>query len=480
MTQHGIRPLPRQLRDSITRLFGQRVRDGVAPGGAFVLFDREGVVLDGGFGERSIGGAAPDAETAFRIASCTKSFTAATLLVLRDRGELNLDAPITEFVPEFVATAPRSAPVIPTVRMLMTMSAGLPTDDPWGDRQESISNARLAEILGRGVPFSTVPGTAFEYSNLGYSLLGQVVERVTGRRYIDVVAAEIFAPLGLGSIGYDEHAVAADRLARGYRRSEGGWLELPFSPPGAFSSIGGIFATPSELARWARWLGGAFDPDDTVPGPLSAATRREMQQIQRSIARESGTASGRPGGYGYGFGLFVEEDPVWGTTVFHSGGYPGFGAHMRWNVPSGLGIVALENATYSGARTPATAALQLAVEHLGAPRLSPEPWPETVALQAGAERLLRAWDDAVADEIFAENISLDAPYPERIAGIAAELARVGGIDWSRPAEDSSGESPAHRVWRLPARRGRVRCEILLAPTTPASIQTFRVTAEPPD
>jgi CubicO group peptidase (beta-lactamase class C family) len=474
------------LRASIADIFAARVRDNQTPGVYFSLFERDDILLTGGFGARRLGGSVPDADTAFRIASCTKSFTSATLLVLRDRGLVNLDAPITDFVPAFRANTPAEDPVTPTVRMLMSMSGGLPTDDPWGDRQEAMTPDELVDFLARGVPTVSVPGTAFEYSNLGYALLGQVIAKVTGGTYFDAVRDELFEPLGLTSTGYDASVVDEDRLALGYRRSGNEWVELPFSSPGVFSAMGGIFSTATDLGRWARWMSSALDPATTLPDPASAPLgsaqpgsaqrRREQQQIQRAIPSGADAVSGLS--TGYGFGLFVEHDPVWGTTVHHSGGYPGFSTHMRWSAETGIGIVAFENATYSGVSGPASAALRLVLESRGAPELTPTPWPSTLELRVRAQQLVRSWDDGLADQLFTDNVAEDVPYAERAAHIARTLGLVGDVDWTASPTDVSANSPAQLTWCLPAARGRLRFEMLLAPTTPALIQRLTVTALP--
>jgi CubicO group peptidase (beta-lactamase class C family) len=382
--------------------------------------------------------------------------------------------------------------------MLMSMSGGLPTDDPWGDRQEAMTPTELAGFLERGVPTVSVPGTAFEYSNLGYALLGQVIAMVTGGTYFDAVRGELLEPLGLASTGYDPTAVEGDRLALGYRRSGDEWVELPFSSPGVFSAMGGIFSTATDLGRWARWMSSALDPATALPGLGaaqlgsaqlgsaqlgsaqigSAQSRREQQQIQRAIPLGADVASGVS--VGYGFGLFVEHDPVWGTTVHHSGGYPGFSTHMRWSAETGIGIVAFENATYSGVSMPASAALRLVLESRGAPKLSPTPWPSTREMQGRAQQLIRAWDSNLADELFTDNVAEDVPYAERAAHIARVIDLVGDVDWAARAVDVSGSSPAQLSWSLPAARGRLRIEMLLAPTTPVRIQRLTVTALPAD
>ncbi len=441
-----------------------------------------------GFGAVDGSGTPPTADTAYRIASCTKSFTAAALLLLRDRGVLSLDAPITDFVPQAVLRLPSADSPVPSVRMLMSMSGGLPTDDPWADRQESLSNADFDAVLASGLRFVTVPGTAYEYSNTGFALLGRVIEVVTGRPFTEFVAAEILGPAGLRSTGFDRHVAAPGGLATGHRRLGDAWTPLPFSGPGAYSSIGGLFSTVSDLTRWMSFFVDAFadaggssddrdDRDDLPPpdgGPLSTSSRREMQQLHRIVAAESGAGAGRVAGYG--FGLFTEHDHRHGSIASHSGGYPGFSSHMRWHPGTGLGVVALENATYSGAARPAIAALDLLLDGSGhTPTLSL--WPETVAARDSVERLLRAWDDDAARELFADNVELDDSLDHRRADFAGAVAAVGGLsDAPVDGAGATSTSPAQLTWMVPGVAGELRCRILLNPQDPPLVQAVRVEA----
>ncbi|MGZ5297936.1 MAG: serine hydrolase domain-containing protein, partial [Actinomycetota bacterium] len=163
----------------------------------------------------------PDADTVFRIASMTKSFTAATVLLLRDEGHLRLDDPAADHVPELQgqrASHPGAPPV--TLRHLLSMSAGLPGDDPWGDRQQSLDAGGFTEFLERGQSYAWMPGTAFEYSNLGYAILGRVIANVTGQEYRDVVRSRLLEPMGMTSSGYEAGGFPAERLATGYVRRD--------------------------------------------------------------------------------------------------------------------------------------------------------------------------------------------------------------------------------------------------------------------
>lgn len=448
------------------------------------LFQGGTNLFQAGVGESSIGAGVPDSSTVYRIASMSKSFTVVMLLNLRDRGVLNLDAPITDFVPEFTQADVGRRYSPPTLRMLMSMSGGLPTDDPWADRQESISSAVFRDDVASGVLLTSAPGTLFQYSNLGYALLGQVVEVIAQHNFQELVKEEILLPLELHDTGYTEDVVSADRLAHGYRPRGAEWVELGFSRPGAFSSIGGLFSSGRDLTTWVRWLSSALSaaPDET--GPLSVASRREMQQIVTSIPATATTAtfSGKQERYsGYGFGLFSEYDQRFGQFVSHSGGYPGFSSHMRWHVPTGLAVVVLENATYSGAWDTAPELLERILEDADFHLPNVALWTRTINMAALADSLVRHWDDTVASQIFAVNVALDKPFDERRAQIEALVRELGGLTASPVLhfEEPKSDSPVHATWTIPAVHGGVRCEIRLSPTSPSLIQTLTVTKDSP-
>ncbi|QSB22871.1 beta-lactamase family protein [Curtobacterium sp. 24E2] len=176
--------------------------------------------------------------------------------------------------------------------MLLTMSAGFPTDDPWADRQESISDTELDDVLRRGLLFDSVPGTRFAYSNLGYALLGRVVAVVTGRPFTEAARDTVLRPLGLDHTVFSA-AEALGPVVTGFRPHDGDWEPLPMTGPGAFSSIGGLFSTVRDLARWATHLGSASS-DAPEPGPVSPRTAVSCSRRCGSCRRPSSPARHAP------------------------------------------------------------------------------------------------------------------------------------------------------------------------------------------
>ncbi|OII15589.1 serine hydrolase [Curtobacterium sp. MCBA15_008] len=464
-----------QVLAEVDAVFRQRVERGTAPSSVWGVFDRTGLVASGGHGDRG-DGRAPDEHTVYRIASCTKSVTAATLLALVAAGRVHLDAPVTDFVPAFAAVElPTADSPVPTLRMLLTMAAGFPTDDPWADRQESVSDAELDAVLRAGLLFDSVPGTRFAYSNLGYALLGRVIAAVAGAPYTEVAAATVLRPLGLDDTVFSA-AESRGFVVTGVRPHAGTWEPLPLTGPGAFSPIGGLFSTVADLARWGRHLASAFGPVSPEPGPVSPADRRLMQQAMRVVP--ASTVPGASRATAYGFGLFVEQDPRFGELVSHSGGYPGFSAHMRWSVRDGLGVVAFENATQAKVSAAADAALDLVLaDRATAPTTTGRTATATRAAQRAVTQLLAGWSDELADAICTPNVAQDVPYERRRRAIA-EAVQAVGADVTAAPEAEQSSAPSHLRWWLPGTTGRLRVEIRLAPLAAGRVQTLTVTPEP--
>ena len=482
--------------DTLAASYQQR---GGQPGLAY------GIVADGelvhavGLGERHLGGPAPDADTVFRIASMTKSFTASAILALRDDGALGLDDLAEAYVPElrgWPLVSPDAARV--SVRHLLTMTAGFPTDDPWGDRQQGLPLDDFAKFLAGGVGFNWAPGTRFEYSNLGYAILGRVITAVTGAAYQDYIRDRLLRPLGMTRTGFEAAEFDPLGLARGYRRVPGGWSEVEPDPCGAFAPMGGVFCCVRDLTRWVAGFAAAFPPADPQAGgahPLKRATRREMQLPQVLTGWDK--PAGFPGDTGpapssYGFGLFVEDHPAFGRVVSHSGGYPGFGSNMRWHPATGTGVIALGNSTYAAMMTLATRLLDLVLTHHEPPpygygvALAPaepagsgrgEPWPETLAARDAVGALLRSWDDAEAARLFSPNVAQDTPYEERRQAIGLIRERIGDFrdDESRRPES---DTPAHCRWWLAGERGKVQAQIQLNPERPPRVQSLTLAVPP--
>jgi CubicO group peptidase (beta-lactamase class C family) len=524
----------------IDRLFQEFAASSHIPGAAW------GIVIDGALahsgvtGTRDIESKAPvTPDSVFRIASMTKSFTAIAILKLRDEGRLSLDDPAEQYVPEMKALVyPTSDSPKITIRHLLSHAEGFPEDNPWGDQQLADSDAQLSAMIRGGIPFSNAPGTAYEYSNYGFAILGRVVANVSdpssfspggfappgpparslagtpaipaplawltraarslqaGRTlprsrtaaYTTYVTDNVLKPLGMTSTTLEPSRVPADRLAHGYRWEDAQWKNEPLLSNGAFGSMGGMLTTLSDLGRYVGVFLAAWPPrDGPEAGPIARSSLREMQQVWRPASAVVSKAPPSPqsgfGGAslqlnsgGYGFGLRVSQTCQFPLVVTHSGGLPGFGSQMRWLPDYGVGIIAFGNLTYTGwTRTLDTALEILAKTGALQPRVN-EPSPALTSARHDVAGLIVKWDDAVADRMAAVNLFLDQSKDRRRAAIETLRAQVGACTAGSGFDHV--ENALRGDWTMTCERGRVRAAITLAPTMPPKVQFMSVTAAP--
>jgi D-alanyl-D-alanine-carboxypeptidase/D-alanyl-D-alanine-endopeptidase len=421
-------------------------------------------------------------DTVFRIASMTKAFTALAILKLRDEGKLALDAPAETYVPELRGWKypTDDSPTI-RVRELLTHTAGMVTDDPWGDRQTPLPEDDFTRLLRDGVPFTRAPATAMEYSNLGYALLGRIVANVSAQPYKDVVQRLLLSPLGMTSTWYDAGAVPADRRALGYRWEDAAWQLEPTMAHGAFGAMGGIQTSATDYGKWVGYLLSAWPARDGAdPGPVRRSSVRELAQganfpslrlrpgsSGRDACREAAT---------YAMGFYAAADCDLGLTLSHGGGYPGYGSHVLLLPDYGVGIFALANRTYAGPRAPVWDA---AVALLRTGRLQPArstPSPALATTYAAVVKMFVAGSVTSAGDVLAMNFLMDRDAAHRARDFAELKAQVGTCDTSAPLAPA-GALSADFTWRC--ERGRVNGELLLAPTPTPRIQSLTLTRATP-
>lgn len=406
----------------------------------------------------------------FRIASMTKSFTAAAVLALRDEGSLDLDAPIGRLVPALasVGTPAGSAPI--RLRDLLSMSSGLATDDPWADRHLDIDAPSLMSLVAGGARVARRAGEGFEYSNLGYGLIGRVVEHVTGRSVQAHVDDRLLRPLGMSATGWVPPDDRSD-WACPHRVVDG--VAVEDAPPlgdGAIAPMGGLWSNVTDLTRWVTWLDEAWAaptrPSQDAEVVLRASSRREMQRMHTYIGVNELAERRCPAGYG--FGLTLRDDPDLGMLIAHSGGLPGYGSNMRWIAGRGVGAIALANVTYAPM---ADLTVRMLVALHAAGLLPPTPGEENGELRRVAERLvavLTDWRDDAADAVFADNVPLDEPYDRRAAA-ARPLGSRGPLTiaevhaTTRAAATATVHATDGSRWRL---------SFSLAPLTDAKVQEY--------
>jgi CubicO group peptidase (beta-lactamase class C family) len=391
----------------------------------------------------------------------TKSFTAAALMSLVVEGRVRLDEPAATYVPPLAAWRGPTTDGPPiTVRHLVSMEAGLPNDDPWADRHNDMGAREMDALLEAGAVFAWTPGVRFEYANLGWGLVGRVIEAAAGVTTQDLDRTRLLEPLGMTSTTWTRPDGRV--VAEPYRWVDGDWVHdgEPVGD-GAIAPMGGLWSTVRDLATWVGFYQDAWPPrDDPDDGPLPRWARREMQQLRRvddvRRARPRPDGPSRDIAVGYGIGLGVRHDPRLGHVVGHSGGLPGYGSHMRWLPERGVGVVALSNVTYGAMSAACDEALDVLADRDG---LGPGRPPDAPALREAATRaaaLLSAWSDERADALFTDNVALDEPYDRRAREAADLVARHGPLE----VDEVEPETPLRGAFT--AAGGLVRVDLAIA------------------
>jgi D-alanyl-D-alanine carboxypeptidase len=315
------------------------VKDKRLPGAAVGVIHGDELAWSAGIGFADMASRrAPDTTTLYRIASITKTITAAAIMQLRDAGRLDLDDPITVHLPELRAgTGTLGSIEAVTIRRALSHESGLTSEPPGTDwavpRYEGLAARSLARVneIGTRVP----PNTQWKYSNLAYQLLGEIVARVSATPYVEYVRSEILEPLGMASTAFEPlpDALVA-RRATGYGPR---WFsdELDIAPamPGVWAE-GGLWSCVDDLARWVSFQFRVDAGSRAGKQILAGSTLREMHR-PRYLVDEAWTEAWAIGWY-----AVRRDDVIW---VQHSGGLPGFITNVCFDGKERVGAIALLN-----------------------------------------------------------------------------------------------------------------------------------------
>jgi CubicO group peptidase (beta-lactamase class C family) len=405
-----------------------------------------GVVLDGkliysgGFGYANLDQKTPaHAQSLFRIASMSKSVTALAILQLRDAGKLNLDEPASKYIPEMkkLRYLTTDGPEI-TIRHLLTHGAGFPEDNPWGDRQLADSDEELRQLIANGPSFSNVPGVAFEYSNLGFALLGQIVQKVSGMEFQQYTTANIFKPLGMNATVWEFEKAEQSKLALGYNWIDESRVNIPLEHHGSYGAMGGLITSIEDFTQYVALHLAAWPPrDEQESVVLKRSSLREMHHPWRLDALMPNyrypTGRACPSASAYGYGLRWVRDCEGKTYLGHSGGLPGFGSNWTMMPDYGLAVMSFDNITYGGTSTINTAVLDTIITLA---KLKPRALPVSDILEQRKNELVKIfpeWNGAERSGLFAENFFPDNRLKDLVKRTkelyeeAGEITSVGAM-----------------------------------------------------
>lgn len=451
------------------------------PGIAFGIVADGKLMYKGNYGYTDIKKKVPvTSSSLFRIASMSKSFTAMAILKLRDEGKLNLDDPAHLYIPELKNLKYLTADAPPiTIRHLLTHGAGFPEDNPWGDRQLADTDKDLLEFLNRQPSFSNSPGIAYEYSNLGFALLGKIVTKVSGQRYQDYIRENIWKPLGMNATEWEYGNVAPNKLAHGYRWLNEKWNEeelLHDTPDGSWGAMGSMISSVDEFAQYMTLHLAAWPPNNTTDkGPVKRSSVREMHHPWRFNGFNANYKypDGRtcPIVSAYAYGLGWTKDCEGRVFIAHSGGLPGFGSQWRIMPDYGIGVVAFANRTYAGMGGVNLQVLDTLIKIAG---LQPMQLPPSAILEKRKNELVKLlpdWNNAAQSGIFAENFFPDYPI-DSLKKQARELfAKAGKIV---SVKEMKPENQLRGSFIIEGEKTNIEIYFTLSPENPPLIQEYRI------
>ncbi|MGC1370541.1 MAG: serine hydrolase domain-containing protein [Candidatus Sulfotelmatobacter sp.] len=334
-------PLHGQVSSSqIDALFPAGLKSTTAPGAVALVVYKGRTVFHRGYGVTDLRTRRPiDEHTNFRLASFTKQFTAACIMLLVHDGKLRYDDHLTDIFPEFPAYGKSI-----TVRNLLNHTSGLEDYEDLLSKQHpdtppekvpQIHDAGVLKLLEQQTSAKFPAGTKWEYSNSGYAVLAMIVEKVSGKPFGQFLQERIFTPLKMkNTLAYEKGKNKVPHRANGYTWKDDAWHETDQSPTSAVLGDGGIYSSIDDLAKWDRAL--------SLHALLSEA---EMQPALTPVEPADGRAGfpdGRPVSYGFGWYL----DPYQGhRRMSHDGSTVGFLTTIQRFPEDQLTIIILANRT---------------------------------------------------------------------------------------------------------------------------------------
>ncbi len=269
-----------------------------------VLVARDGkAIFSKGYGMANYEWDIPNTpQTAFRIGSLTKQFTSAAIMLLQERGKLNVSDSVCKYVTECPAAW---EPI--TIRHVLTHTSGIPnyTSFPKWMEKKAVLPVTPAELLAeyKPKPLDFAPGEKYSYSNSGYHLLGLIIEKTSGKSYADFLTENIYTPLGLKQTGYDMSSSIIKHRASGYVRDGDGVLNAAYLDMLIPYAAGSLYSTTEDLLRFEQ----AFYSEKLL-------TRKSLDE----------TFTPLKGNYGFGWGVGKRQERA---AMSHSGGIYGFSAY---------------------------------------------------------------------------------------------------------------------------------------------------------
>jgi CubicO group peptidase (beta-lactamase class C family) len=321
----------------IDQIFGE-LKSVRAPGAAVLAIKNGNIVFERGYGVADLRSFRKiDAHTNFRLASCTKQFTAMSIMLLVHDGKLHYENRLTDVFPDF----PEYGKSI-TIRNLLNHTSGLldyedlmekSSADASGGNFRQIKDAGVLAILKQQKTTKFPPGTKWDYSNSGYAVLAMVVEKASGQPFGNFLHDRIFAPLKMDeTVAYEKGTNTVSKRAYGHTREGGAWREMDQSPTSAVLGDGGIYSSLDDLAKWDQALAHHVLLSEAEMAPAITPVKVPDNSVQEP--------DGTPAAYGFGWFLNSYKGH---RRVWHYGETVGFRTTIQRFVDDKLTIIVLCN-----------------------------------------------------------------------------------------------------------------------------------------
>jgi len=313
-----------EIREEIDILITEYNKLNKFIGAVLVAKDGE-IIISKGYGMADIAHNIPNTpETAFRLGSVSKQFTAAAILQLYDKGLLDIYDPISNYIPFY----PNGDKI--TIHNLLNHTSGIPSLTDFEDFDEYMKiDHELDEILEyfMNKPLEFTPGEQFKYSNSGYIVLTKIIEIVSDQQYQTYMFENIFQPLVMQNSGLDDYYTIIPNMAEGYVFYDGNYMYDDYVSMSIPLGAGGLYSTIDDLYKWDRAL---YNSDF-----LSDSSKNLM--FSKTVLMDSSDSSSF---YGYGWGISEEDNKV---KYSHSGGIQGYISYIARYPDDNMTIIILSN-----------------------------------------------------------------------------------------------------------------------------------------
>ncbi len=286
-----------------------------------ILIARDGKpIVSKGYGMANVELNVPNTpDKIFRLGSITKQFTGMAIAMLQERGKLKVNDPMCSYL----ADCPEAWKPI-TIKHLLNHTSGITNYTAFPDFAKTtvmpVTTAAMADRL-RTEKLEFVPGERMSYSNSGYFLLGNIIEKVAGKSYEDFLQENIFTPLGMKQSGYDDPLRIIPNRAAGYQKREGKFLNASYTDMSVPYAAGSLYSTTGDLLIW-----------DQALYTEKLVTKKTLDEIFTPWQGEAG--------YGYGWGIGKQFDR---RQISHGGGIYGFATQIARYPDDRVTVVVLSN-----------------------------------------------------------------------------------------------------------------------------------------